>query len=282
MPLEICKDPQSLRSRLGAVHREGKTIGFVPTMGALHDGHIMLARTALSQSDHGVVSIFVNPKQFAPHEDFDRYPRTLEADCAKLEEAGVHTVYAPAVEDMYPQGFQTTVTVADVSKPLEGEFRPHFFAGVATVVARLLLQVGADKAFFGEKDYQQLQVVTRMVEDLAIPTQIIGVPTVREDSGLALSSRNAYLSPEQKQIAVQLSKTLFRMAEKIRDGEDFVAVEGWAMLSLMKAGFEKIDYCTIRDKRSLQTPSAAAVPEDMRILAAAWLGKTRLIDNIQV
>ncbi|MEK7801766.1 MAG: pantoate--beta-alanine ligase [Pseudomonadota bacterium] len=258
----------------------GDTIGFVPTMGALHAGHLTLATIALTECDICVVSIFVNPKQFAPHEDFDRYPRMLGVDAELLGAIGVQAIFAPSVEVMYPHGFQTSVTVGDVSKPLEGEFRPHFFTGVATVVTRFLLQVGAHKAFFGEKDFQQLQVIKALQHDLAIPTEIVGVPTIREGSGLALSSRNAYLTPAQKDIATTLHKTLLTMAEKYRSGVAIADIDAWGAQQLLQNGFEKIDYITLRDAATLNTPSADS--KDLRILAAAWLGTTRLIDNIAV
>jgi len=259
---------------------KGKTIGFVPTMGALHDGHLALAQQALRECDECIVSIFVNPKQFAPHEDFDRYPRTLERDAELLRGIGVHYIFAPSVDVMYPPDFQTSVTVGNISKPLEGEFRPHFFTGVATVVARLLLLVGADKAYFGEKDYQQLQVIKALQRDLAIPTEIIGVPTIREESGLALSSRNAYLTPAQKEQALTIIKTLNDMAEKFKSGISIDKIETDAAQKILSAGFDKVDYITIRDADTLLTPTP--ITKSHRILAAAWLGQTRLIDNIGV
>lgn len=275
---KIIKTVEELRDFVGNLKKSGKMLGFVPTMGALHEGHLTLARTALKECDACIVSIFVNPKQFAPHEDFDRYPRMLDKDAALLETIGVDAVFAPDVETMYPQGYQTTVTVSEVSKPLEGEFRPTHFAGVATVVARLLLLVGADKAFFGKKDYQQLQVISQMASDLAIPTEIVGVPIVRESSGLALSSRNAYLSPEEKKIADQLNGVLYAMAEELKSGTDIAQIEKNAAQKLLGLGFDSIDYCTIRDAKTLMPPTAST--KARRILAAVKLGKTRLIDNI--
>jgi pantoate--beta-alanine ligase len=258
----------------------GKTFGFVPTMGALHEGHLALAEQALNECDECVVSIFVNPKQFAPHEDFDRYPRTLERDAELLRGIGVQSIFAPSVDVMYPPDFQTSVTVGNISKPLEGEFRPHFFTGVATVVSRLLLLVGADKAYFGEKDYQQLQVIKALQRDLAIPTEIIGVPTVREESGLALSSRNAYLTPAQKEQALTIIKTLNDMAEKFKSGLLIDKIESDARQEILSSGFDKVDYITIRDANTLLPPTQ--VTKSYRILAAAWLGQTRLIDNIEL
>lgn len=277
MPV-ILETPEDLKAWRTANTAEGKTLGFVPTMGALHEGHLTLARTALENCDSCIVSIFVNPKQFAPHEDFDRYPRMLDKDAELLHSIGVQAIFAPDTETMYPADFQTMVTVGEVTKPLEGECRPQHFTGVTTVVARLLLLVGADKAFFGEKDYQQLQVIRQMVRDLAIPTDIVGVPIVREESGLALSSRNAYLSPEEKQIADQLNRVLRTMKEQLGSGKNIVDIETEAQQKLLGLGFAKVDYCTIRDSVTL-LPSTDKTKEQ-RILAAAWLGKTRLIDNM--
>lgn len=275
---EIFTTPAALRTYAAHLKTTGKTLGFVPTMGALHEGHLTLVRRALSVCDHCIVSIFVNPKQFAPHEDFERYPRTLETDTALLESAGANAIFAPSTDVMYPSGFQTTVTVGDVAKPLEGEFRPHFFAGVATVVTRLLLLVGADKAFFGEKDYQQLQVIKALQRDLALPTEIIGVPTVREPSGLALSSRNAYLTPTQKEQALLLNRTLFAMAGDVPTGKPIAQIEEDAGNALLAGGFDKVDYMSVRDADTLLAPTSAT--QSLRILGAAWIGGTRLIDNI--
>ncbi|MDD3019370.1 MAG: pantoate--beta-alanine ligase [Alphaproteobacteria bacterium] len=278
--IRILKTPEDLRHYAAQLRAQNKTLGFVPTMGALHDGHLTLARTALGQCDECLVSIFVNPKQFAPHEDFDRYPRQLDQDATLLESAGVGAIFAPEVEIMYPSDFQTMVTVGEISKPLEGEFRPSHFAGVSTVVARLLLLVGAHKAFFGEKDYQQLQVIQQMVKDLAIPTEIIGVPIVREASGLALSSRNAYLSAQERPIADQLNKILHNMASEFQSGTAIPDIEQNAQQKLQDLGFGKVDYITIRDAQTLLPPTEDTT--QYRILAAAFLGKTRLIDNIGI
>jgi len=258
----------------------GRTIGFVPTMGALHEGHLSLAEQALSECDECIVSIFVNPKQFAPHEDFDKYPRTIERDSELLHSIGVQSIFFPSVDVMYPLDFQTFVSVGNISKPLEGEFRPHFFTGVATVVTRLLCLVGANKAYFGEKDYQQLQVIKSLQRDLAIPTEIIGVPTIREKTGLALSSRNAYLTPPQKDQALAIYKTMQRMANEFRSGTNLIDIEKEAERSILSGGFDKIDYITIRDAETLMPPTE--VTKNYRILVAAWLGKTRLIDNIGI
>ena len=277
---DILTTPTDLSAYILAAKKAGKTIGFVPTMGALHEGHLTLARKALSECDECIVSIFVNPKQFAPHEDFDRYPRTLQKDADLLNGVGVQSIFAPSVEVMYPPDFQTSVTVGHISKPLEGEFRPHFFTGVATVVSRLLLLVGAHKAYFGEKDYQQLQVIKALQRDLAIPTEIVGVPTVREESGLALSSRNAYLSAQQKDQALLIIKTLRTMADEVKDGKNITAIEQDAAQKILAAGFDKVDYMTVRDAATLMAPTSET--KNYRLLAAAWLGQTRLIDNIGI
>lgn len=276
--VEILKTPEDLRKFTKSLRAQNKTLGFVPTMGALHEGHLTLARTALEDCDACIVSIFVNPKQFAPHEDFDRYPRQLDKDAELLASVGVNAVFAPEVEVMYPKDFQTTVSLSEVTKPLEGEFRPTHFAGVSTVVARLLLLVGADKAYFGEKDYQQLQLIKQMAKDLAMPIEIIGVGIVREASGLALSSRNAYLSAEERPIADQLNVILKNMATEFKSGHPISTIEKTAAQKLIDIGFGKIDYITIRDAETLLPPTAQT--KSHRILAAAFLGKTRLIDNI--
>ncbi len=279
MPILRITNPKELRAQITLQRRAGKTIGLVPTMGALHDGHIHLASTALAQSDVVVSSIFVNPKQFAPHEDFGRYPRTPDEDVQKLEAAGVHVAYLPEPDAMYPPEFFTSVHVGTISEPLEGEFRPAFFDGVATVVAKLLLQVQPDKAFFGEKDYQQLQVVKRMAADLNLPVEIVGVGTVRDQNGLALSSRNAYLSAEQYKIACELNRILAGMGELARQGLEPEKIDELGHHSLLEAGFGKVDYCTVRDAQTLQAPQEG---RPQRVLAAAWLGTTRLIDNMAV
>jgi pantoate--beta-alanine ligase len=251
-------------------------IGMVPTMGALHDGHVSLVTEASRHADHVVVSIFVNPTQFAPGEDFDAYPRTLDADVEKLGGAAA-IVFAPNAREMYPDGYATIVTVGGPSAGLETDFRPHFFAGVATVVAKLLLAALPDIAVFGEKDYQQLQVVKRLAADLALSTRIIGAPTLREPDGLARSSRNAYLSASERGIAGRMNVILrdaivLAKTGKLRDAEDR------ARAALTGAGFDTVDYVAIRDAETLAVIDALDRPA--RILAAAKIGKTRLIDNM--
>ncbi|HEY0266016.1 MAG TPA: pantoate--beta-alanine ligase [Rhizomicrobium sp.] len=253
-------------------------IGMVPTMGALHDGHVSLVHEARRQAEHVVVSIFVNPTQFAPNEDFDAYPRTLDADLAKLGGTAA-IVFAPTAREMYPDGFATTITVGGPSAGLETDFRPHFFAGVATVVAKLLLAASPDIAVFGEKDYQQLQVVRRLARDLALPTQIVGAPTLREADGLAMSSRNAYLASGERRVAGRLNAILKETVTRAKaDGPQ--AAEAAGVEALMHAGFDSVDYVAIRDAETLAV--IASLERPARILAAAKIGRTRLIDNMAV
>jgi len=265
-----------LRTALAAL--KPARIGMVPTMGALHDGHVSLVTEARKHADHVVVSIFVNPTQFAPHEDFDAYPRTLDADIEKLAGAAA-IVFAPNAREMYPQGYATTITVGGPSAGLETDFRPHFFAGVATVVAKLLIAALPDIAVFGEKDYQQLLVVKRLAADLALPTRIIGAPTLREPDGLARSSRNAYLSAAERGIAGRMN-TILREAIARAHKSDLRALEAHATAALKDAGFDTVDYVAIRDAETLAVIDTLDRPA--RILAAAKIGKTRLIDNFAV
>ena len=254
-------------------------IGMVPTMGALHDGHVSLVTEAKKHADHVVVSIFVNPTQFAPNEDFDAYPRTLDADLKKLGDAAT-IVFTPTAREMYPEGFATTITVGGPSAGLETDFRPHFFAGVATVVAKLLIAALPDIAVFGEKDYQQLLVVKQLVCDLGLPIRIIGAPTLREADGLALSSRNAYLSADERKIAASLNAILKDAIATARSTGNLRAAEATAIEALWNAGFAHVDYIAIRDAESLDHVTALERPA--RILAAAKVGKTRLIDNMAI
>jgi pantoate--beta-alanine ligase len=254
-------------------------IGMVPTMGALHAGHVSLVTEARKQAGVVLVSIFVNPAQFAPEEDFDAYPRTLDADLAKLGDAA-DIVFTPMAREMYPDGHATAISVGGPSTGLETDFRPHFFSGVATVVAKLLIAALPDIALFGEKDYQQLLVVKRLVRDLALPVRIIGVPTVREADGLALSSRNAYLSDSERKIAADLNRVLKEAITQARATSDLRGAEAQAIEALWKAGFDHVDYVAIRDAESLG--HIAALDRPARILAAARIGKTRLIDNMAV
>jgi pantoate--beta-alanine ligase len=280
MSIPVIATVAELRSTVAGWRREGLRVALVPTMGALHDGHLDLVRRAASLADRTVVSIFVNPAQFAPTEDFGRYPRTLERDWVALGDTPCSAVYAPTVDDMYGAGFATQVTVRGPAEGLESVARPHFFAGVATVVTKLFTQCTPDIALFGEKDYQQLKVVTRLASDLDLGVEIVGAPTVREPDGLALSSRNAYLSDEERAIAPKLHATLADLARDIADGVEIEAATARARAKLTEAGFA-VDYVEVRDAETLQ-PVAGVHRESLRALAAARLGATRLIDNLAV
>lgn len=255
-------------------------MGLVPTMGALHAGHLKLVEEARKRADAVAASIFVNPTQFNDPVDLERYPRQEEADAAMLAETGCDLLWLPAAPDIYPDGFATTVSVAGVSARWEGEHRPGHFEGVATVVAKLLVAVQPDLALFGEKDFQQLAVIRRMVADLGLPVQIHGVPTVRDADGLALSSRNALLSKDERQLAVALPNALREAAERIAAGEPVGPVLAAAKQALVNAGFLKIDYFALVDAGTLEPLDAPA--GEMRLIAAATIGSTRLIDNVSV
>lgn len=269
----------ALRDRVASWRRAGERVALVPTMGALHRGHLAVMQTAKADGARVVASIFVNPTQFGPNEDFHRYPRPLADDIALLEKGGIDAVWLPTVDIMYPGGFATTVQVKGVTEPLEGAFRPGHFDGVATVVAKLLQQVMPDTAYFGEKDYQQLAVIQRMVADLNMPIRIIGAPTVREADGLALSSRNRYLSAEERQTAAQLYAALTEAAAAIRaETGEVEAILETARQRVLEAGFRAIDYLDLRDPVTLAPTTSLPA----RLLVAAHLGTTRLIDNISV
>ncbi len=280
MTLKIVRNILDLRKETAKWRSEGLLSAVVPTMGALHQGHITLVREGLEHANRIVATIFVNPKQFSAHEDLGRYPRTETSDLAQLEEAGTHLVFAPPADEIYPPGFATSVVLAGPAKAgLEDKFRPQFFDGVATIVAKLFTQSQADFAMFGEKDYQQLMVVTRMARDLDLPIKVIGVPTVREASGLALSSRNAYLSKAEHHQAASLYQTLTAAAQKIRAGETPSRATAAARRALTTLGF-RVDYVAARNAETLALPKEKDEP--LRLLVAAWLGTTRLIDNIAV
>lgn len=271
-----------LRDQVRNWRVQGLSVGLVPTMGALHDGHLSLVQLAKSKVDRVVVSIFVNPTQFAPHEDFDAYPRNEDADISQLATAGCNLVFAPSIEEMYRPGAATTVTVSGVSGPLDGQARPGHFAGVATVVTKLLSQCAPDIAVFGEKDFQQLQVIRRLVIDLDLPVEVVGAPIMRAPDGLALSSRNAYLSPTERRIAPTLYKLLQDSAQRLQSGDGISEVEAHAVERLVQAGFGHVDYFEVRASESLARFDGSKVEGNSRLLAAAHLGKTRLIDNIAV
>jgi pantoate--beta-alanine ligase len=279
-PLPIARTVADLRRRREAWRTAGERVALVPTMGALHEGHLSLIRLALTRAERVVASLFVNPTQFGPNEDFAAYPRDEARDAALLAEAGCHLLYAPGPTEMYPPGFSTTVTVGGVSEPLDGQARPGHFAGVATVVAKLLNQVRPDVAVFGEKDYQQLQVIRRLARDLDLGVEIVGAPTARAEDGLALSSRNAYLTSAERVIAPTLNRALREVAEGLRRGEAADALERQAIVTLRAVGFSRVDYVEVRDPETLARLGPGPVSQPARILAAAVLGRARLIDNI--
>jgi pantoate--beta-alanine ligase len=278
MATGVARSVPELRAQVHSWRQEGLQIGFVPTMGALHPGHISLVRAALAACDRVVASIFVNPTQFGVGEDYERYPRNEAADLAALDAAGCHLLYAPGVADMYPEGFATSVTVAGLTEGLCGTVRPGHFAGVATVVAKLLNQVQADAAFFGEKDYQQLLTIRRMATDLDLPVEIVGVPTLREPDGLAMSSRNAYLAADERRIAAVFPAVLAAAVEQLA-GEAAAPVLARARTALEAAGFS-VDYVELRDASTLVP--VGRVDADARLLGAVRIGRTRLIDNMAV
>ncbi|MEJ1969557.1 MAG: pantoate--beta-alanine ligase [Rhizomicrobium sp.] len=269
-----------LRHQIAAWRGAGARVGLVPTMGALHEGHLSLVRETQKNADKVVASIFVNPAQFAPHEDFDRYPRTLESDARKLDGVGLDLIFAPTVAEMYPAGFATRIEVGGPSAGLETDFRPHFFAGVATVVAKLLVAAMPDIAIFGEKDYQQLLVIRRLTADLGLPIAIAGAPLVREADGLAMSSRNAYLGAEERIVAGRLNLVLKDAITRLKRGDPVATVEAFGKSDLLEAGFDTVDYVAIRDAATLERIERLDRPA--RILAAAKIGATRLIDNMAV
>jgi pantoate--beta-alanine ligase len=281
-PLPTVRTVAELRAQVAAWRRAGQRVGLVPTMGALHEGHLSLVRLARGHAERVVVSVFVNPTQFSPNEDFDAYPRDEARDAALLAGVGCDLLFAPGVAEMYPPGFATTVTVAGVSEPLDGAARPHHFAGVATIVSKLLNQCGPDVAVFGEKDYQQLQVIRRLARDLDLPVEIVGGPTARAEDGLALSSRNAYLSAAERQVAPALAGALARACERLRAGAPVSEVEAEAQAALAAAGYGKVDYVEVRGADDLSRLGPGPISAPARILAAALLGRTRLIDNMAV
>ena len=278
--METVRDPEALRGRVRAWRAAGESVGLVPTMGGIHDGHLALVRAARVTSDHVVASLFVNPTQFGPAEDFAGYPRDEKRDAALIEAAGGELLYAPAVETIYPDDFQTSVTVAEVTKGLCGDHRPDHFAGVTTVVTKLFAQCEPDFAWFGEKDYQQLVVVRRLAHDLGLGVSVHGVATVRESDGLALSSRNAYLDARERAIAPNLYRSLMALAEAIATGAPPDEETAHTCETLLDAGFDSVDYVELCDAQTLATINTVTRPS--RALAAVQLGRARLIDNVAV
>jgi pantoate--beta-alanine ligase len=275
--LQIVRTVADLRAAVSQYRRGGASVGLVPTMGALHDGHLTLVRSAKLDNARVIATIFVNPKQFGPTEDLARYPRDEAADVAMLKELGTDLLFAPDVAEVYPDGFSTSVAVGGLAQYLEGVSRPNFFTGVATVVSKLLLQALPDRAYFGEKDFQQLQVVRRMVRDLNIPVAIVAVPTIREADGLAMSSRNRYLSPAQRRIAGGLPQVMHDTVAELRTGLVASPILANAKGRLHKAGFDRVDYLELCDETTLQPIPIARAPS--RVFVAAYVGATRLIDN---
>ncbi|MBU6506282.1 MAG: pantoate--beta-alanine ligase [Alphaproteobacteria bacterium] len=273
--LAVAPTVAELRRNVAAWRDGGATVALVPTMGALHAGHLALVSRAKALAQRVVASIFVNPTQFGANEDLSRYPRDIDGDRRKLAAAGCDLAFVPSVAEMYPEGAVARVDPGPLATVLEGQFRPGHFAGVATIVAKLLLQAAPDVAVFGEKDFQQLLVIRRVVRDLDIPVRIDGVPTVRENDGLALSSRNAYLSPDERARAPLLHRTLRDVARGFADGDPAAPERG--IEALLAGGFAKVDYLDVRDAETLDPPHPG---RPTRVLAAAWLGRTRLIDNV--
>ena len=277
--MQIFRDIPALRSAVAALKSDG-LVALVPTMGALHDGHIALVEEARRHADHVVVSIFVNPRQFGPNEDLDAYPRREAKDAQMLQAAGVAILWAPTVEVMYPDGHATNISLSGVTEGLDGAARPGHFDGVATVVTKLFNQVQPNVALFGEKDYQQLAVIRRMVRDLDLPVEIVGVPTQRAEDGLALSSRNAYLSEDERHNALALPRALGEAARQMEKGAAVDAAIARAIAMLAAHGFDPVDYVSLCDAQTLEP--MAVLDRPARLLGAARLGRTRLIDNIAV
>ena len=280
MTTPILRRLEDLRALRRDWTQKGETLALVPTMGALHAGHLSLVEAAKAACDHVVVTIFVNPKQFNSPEDLANYPRTEHDDAEKLAPYGADAIYVPDPDQIYPEGYATTISLTGVTEVMEGPNRPGHFEGVATVVAKLFLQSGADRAFFGEKDYQQLMVVKRMARDLDIPIEVIGCPTVREASGLAMSSRNMRLSPAAVAVAGQLNPMMEAAAERLRAGEVYAAQEAGMRRQLANLGFSEVEYIDLRCAETLCTMERLDRPA--RMFVAAWLDGVRLIDNIAV
>ena len=279
--LPIVRTVEALRAAIAPWREAGQTVGLVPTMGALHAGHLALVEASRASCARTVVSLFVNPAQFGDDEDLARYPKREAEDAEILQPLGVDLLYAPPAGEVYRSGFTTRIIVGGLAERLEGEHRPGHFTGVATVVAKLLLQARPQRAFFGEKDFQQLQVVRRMAADLDIPAEIVGVQTVREPDGLALSSRNEFLSPAGRALAPALYRTISAVAEAVAGGAQAQAEAERGAEALIADGFDKIDYLAVVDAESFE-PIAKLTRRPARVLAAGFLGRTRLIDNVAI
>jgi pantoate--beta-alanine ligase len=276
--MDVCKDIDCVRAFIKSIKQQSKTIGFVPTMGYLHEGHMSLVKASKNMCDITVVSIFVNPKQFGPKEDYSRYPRNLERDLKLLEEAKIDMVFIPDVDTIYPEGFSTTINIGPLADILEGTFRPGHFDGVCTVVTKLFNIVKPDKAFFGEKDYQQLKIIQKLVKDLNLDIEIVPIPTKREEDGLAMSSRNAYLNQEERRRASSIYRFLLKAKEAFEKGikdTDKIIEYAKAVLDV-----DVIDYIKIVDKETLEEKTTPSKYD--RILIAVRIGSTRLIDNVEI
>jgi pantoate--beta-alanine ligase len=280
--LAIARRVAELRGAVAAWRGQGQRVALVPTMGFLHEGHLSLVRLGKARAERVVASLFVNPTQFAPSEDYEAYPRDEARDAALLASAGCDLLYAPAREAMYPPGFSTSITVAGVSAPMEGLARPIHFAGVASIVAKLLIQASPDIAIFGEKDYQQLAVIRRLSSDLDLPVEILGAPTVREPDGLAMSSRNVYLTQDERKVAPRLNAALAAAAKALAAGAAVAEVEAAGLTALRDAGFHLVDYFEVRRSDDLSRLGPGPIDAPARVLAVARLGKARLIDNVPV
>ena len=280
MTAPILRNLAELRAAVRGWKQAGEVVGVVPTMGALHQGHLSLVRAAKEGCDRVIVTIFVNPKQFNNPEDLENYPRTEEEDARKLAPLQVDAIYVPDADEMYPDGFSTTVSITGITDDLEGAHRPGHFDGVATVVTKLFLQTQADKAYFGNKDYQQLQLVKRLARDLNIPIEVVGCPTIREEDGLAMSSRNLLLSDRSRIVAPALNAAMVTAADRIKAGEDVATVLAEARAQVVAAGFIDVEYLELRGVGDLAP--LARLDRPARLLAAAQLGPVRLIDNIAV
>lgn len=280
MSVPIVRSVAQLRETVALWRRQGARIAVVPTMGVLHEGHLSLVRAAIEEADRVIVTLFVNPKQFNSQADLAAYPSTEDEDAAKLAPLGAHLLYAPDAEEMYPAAFATTVSVSGVSEGLCGAFRPGHFDGVATVVAKLFLRTSADVGFFGEKDFQQLHLVRRMARDLDIPITIVPCPTVREADGLALSSRNVRLSPAERAVAPKLPSVLLETAERLARGSPVLPTLAEARAAILAAGYREVEYLELRNEADLRPMTSLDRPA--RLLVAAWLGGTRLIDNVRI
>lgn len=281
MPFQIFRTVGEMRVAVHGWREKGLRVGLVPTMGSLHEGHLTLVEAALKNCDRVIATIFVNPTQFGPNEDLDSYPRTEKEDCAKLEKTGGHAAFIPSVSQMYPKGFSTRVIVDGLTQVLCGASRPGHFDGVAQIVTKLLNQAQADEAFFGQKDWQQLTIIKRLACDLDINTQVTGVPTVRDEYGLALSSRNAYLSDDQLQVARKFNVILKKAVYDIASGGIASEICQGATEKLFEAGFDKVDYVDCRHAETLESIERIR-GEPARIFGAVHIGRTRLIDNHQV